>query len=140
MSEIPYHAYDKTGTFKPPGYSDGLTKINHVTKTDPGEITRVEVPNPTPPADSLEELPLDEFLFSVLPNRLIRLLDEDKFYAQIEQLDQTIKSWVAAHDRRRDEARLQAIKDTPEYRNTGYSALKAAIDRVYSNTSTEAGK
>jgi hypothetical protein len=45
-----------------------------------------------------------------------------------------------AHDRRRDEARLQAIKDTPEYRNTGYSALKAAIDRVYSNTSTEAGK
>jgi hypothetical protein len=28
-------------------------------------------------------------------DRLIRLLDEDKFYAQIEQLDQTIKSWVA---------------------------------------------
>jgi hypothetical protein len=55
MSEIPYHAYDKTGTFKPPGYSDGLTKINHVTKTDPGEITRVEVPNPTPPADSLND-------------------------------------------------------------------------------------
>jgi hypothetical protein len=117
--------------------------------------------NPTPPADSLEEQQLIEAMYGFIPG-VVYIGGQGSYPAnttidgrQIEHL----KNFIAAHDRRRDEAHraklLEAVGvDEPEreyvednahsmkpyVRNKLRAELRQAIAEVYGNTSTEAEK
>ncbi len=58
---------------------------------------------------STYDLDFDFFLESVLPNKLIRLLDDKKFYEQLTLLDNRLKYWFANHDKLMVDAMLMAV-------------------------------